>query len=203
MGSGLLYLSIVVLWGAVLVPMWLKRLTHNELGSIAKFNESMSLLGSVPQREIPIYQALTPTQIAAIRRRRTVLALSAVTFFGTAISIVTGIWLLMVVPAVLLFGFFVAAWRAINLNPDLVEQPKQKRLNVSRADLAAQAKQWEAAPTVIPNRVVGEKVDGFGSQEMLEMATSQVEAEQQEVVTEPEVLVQESEVAQDRKTATG
>ena len=38
---------------------------------------------------------------------------------------------------------------------------------------------------------------------MLEMATSQVEAEQQEVVTEPEVLVQESEVAQDRKTATG
>jgi hypothetical protein len=141
--------------------------------------------------------------MAAIRRRRTVLALSAVTFFGTAISIVTGIWLLMVAPAVLLFGFFAAAWRAINLNPDVVEQPKQKRLNVSRADLAAQAKQWEAAPTIIPNRVVGEKVDGFGSQEMLEMATSQVEAEQQEVVTEPEVLVQESEVAQDRKTATG
>ena len=50
--------------GCRLVPMWLKRLTNNELGSIAKFNESMSLLGSVPQREIPIYQALTPTQIA-------------------------------------------------------------------------------------------------------------------------------------------
>ena len=203
MGSGLLYLSIVVLWGAVLVPMWLKRLTHNELGSIARFNESMSLLGSVPQLEVPIYQAQTPTQIAAIRRRRTVLALSGVTFFGTAISIVTGIWLLMVTPAVLLFGFFVAAWRAINLNPNIVEQPKQKRLNVSQSDLALQAKQWEAAPTVIPSRVVGEKVDGFGSQEMLEMATSQVEAQLPEVVDEPEVSIDEPVVAQDRKTATG
>jgi len=202
-GSGLLYLSIVVLWGAVLVPMWLKRLTHNELGSIARFNESMSLLGSVPQLEVPIYQAQTPTQIAAIRRRRTVLALSGVTFFGTAISIVTGIWLLMVTPAVLLFGFFVAAWRAINLNPNIVEQPKQKRLNVSQSDLALQAKQWEAAPTVIPSRVVGEKADGFGSQEMLEMATSQVEAQLPEVVDEPEVSIDEPVVAQDRKTATG
>jgi hypothetical protein len=203
-GSGLLYLSIVVLWGAVLVPMWLKRLTHDELGSIAKFNQSMSLLSSVPQREVPTYQAQTPTQLAAARRRRTVLALSATTILGTALAIVTSIWILMFAPAILLFGFFVAAWRAISVQEvNSVKTVGRKRLNVSRTELAAQAKEWEAAPTVIPNRVVGERSTGYNAEQMLDLATSQIEAQNEVEVVAEELPIEIAEAAPDRKTAAG
>jgi hypothetical protein len=203
-GSGLLYLSIVVLWGAVLVPMWLKRLSHDELGSIAKFNQSMSLLSSVPQREVPTYQTQTPTQLAAARRRRTVLALSATTVLGTALAIVTNIWILMFAPAILLFGFFAAAWHAISAQEvKSVKSVGRKRLNVSRAELAVQAKEWEAAPTVIPNRVVGEKSIGFNAEQMLDMATTQAEAQNQVETAVEELPMDIVEAAPDRKTAAG
>jgi hypothetical protein len=203
-GSGLLYLSIVVLWGAVLVPMWLKRLSHDELGSIAKFNHSMSLLSSVPQREVPTYQVQTPTQLAAARRRRTVLALSATTVLGTALAIVTNIWILMVAPAILLFGFFAAAWRAISAQEiNTVKTVSRKRLTVSRTALASQAKEWEAAPTVIPNRVVGEKAAGFNAEQMLDLATTQVEAQSQVEAIAEELPIEIVEAAPDRKTAAG
>lgn len=153
--------------------MWLKRLTQNELGSIDKFNRSMSLLGAVPQRKVPTYQAQTPTQIAAGRRRRTVLALSSATVLGSAISIVTGIWFLMAVPAILLFSFFAVAWRAITTQETHLIQNSRPRLNVSRFELAAKAKEWSAAPTVIPNRVVGDSVPGLTGQQMLDLAAAQ------------------------------
>lgn len=173
MGSGLLYLSIVVLWAAVLVPMWLKRLTQNELGSIDKFNRSMSRLGTVPKLEVPTYRAMTPRQIAATRRRRTVLVLSAITVFGSVISIVTGLWLLMVLPATLLFGFFAIAWQAIikqEVQPQVVTK---QRLQVSRAELAAKAKEWNATPPVLPTRVTSETTSGLTSQQMLDLAAMQ------------------------------
>ena len=173
MGSGLLYLSIVVLWAAVLVPMWLKRLTQNELGSIARFNRSMSLLGAVPQREVPTYRAMTPAQLAAARRRRTVLILSAVTVFGSAVSIVTGFWLLMVIPATLLFSFFAIAWRAIKIQEVQTAPATRTRLNVSRSELAAKAKEWDATAPVIPNRVVTESGSGLTGQQMLDLAAAQ------------------------------
>ena len=173
MGSGLLYLSIVVLWAAVLVPMWLKRLTQNELGSIDKFNRSMSLLGTVPNREVPTYRAMTPAQLAAARRRRTVLILSAVTVFGSVVSIVTGLWVLMVMPAILLFSFFAIAWRAIKIQEVQTAPVTRARLNVSRAELAAQAKEWNATPPVIPNRVVSESSPGLTGQQMLDLAAAQ------------------------------
>lgn len=207
MGSGLLYLAIVILWGAVLVPMWLKRLTQDELGSIDKFNKSMSLLGSVPQLEVPTYRVQTPTQIAAARRRRTVMTLSGITVLGTAIAVVTGIWILMITPAFLLFGFFFAAWRTISKQTSQVTVPKQqKRLNVSRTQLAAQAKEWNAAPSVLPNRVVGERATGLTGQQMLDLAAAQVES----VAVEAETTIDEVAVSDqvinndiDQQSATG
>lgn len=207
MGSGLLYLAIVILWGAVLVPMWLKRLSQDELGSIDKFNKSMSLLGSVPQLEVPTFRDRTPTQIAAARRRRTVMTLSGTTVLGTAIAVVTGIWILMITPALLLFGFFFAAWRTISKQTNNVAVPAtQKRLNVSRAELAAQAKEWSAAPSVLPNRVVGEKATGLTGQQMVDLAAAQVNADEDEVNTSTdEVAVADQVIDEtiDQRTATG
>lgn len=133
----------------------------------------MHLLGSVPHRAVPTYRAQNAAEIAAVRRRRTVLALSGFTVLGTVLSAFTGLWLLMVTPALLLFGFFVAAWRAISTRVE-TELPKPtSRLNVSRSELAAKAKEWDASPTVLPNRLIGEKPVGLSAQQMVELATTQ------------------------------
>ncbi len=206
MGSGLLYLSIVVLWAAVLVPMWLKRLTQNELGSIDKFNRSMSLLGSVPQREVPTYRAMTPTQLAAARRRRTVLVLSAVTVFGSAVSIVTGFWLLMVIPATLLFSFFAIAWRAITVKEVQVVPAVRARLNVSRSELAAQAKEWHATAPVLPNRVVTDTAHGLTGQQMLDLAAAQTSTSSSANIEIQPQQVDETvavDIAPEQQSATG
>jgi len=186
-GSGLLYLSIVVLWGAVLVPMWLKHLTRDELGSVNKFNKSMTLLGSVPQIEVPTYRARTAAQVAAARRRRTVLILSAITVLGSAISIVTGLWFLMALPAILLFGFFVAAWRAVSRQVEVDSSSSANSSNISRAEQADKAKEWEATPTVLPNRVVGEKGSSSVGQSMVDLAAKQ--SEQQNVSVEEQTEI--------------
>gem|GEM_PF-1127060 len=186
-GSGLLYLSIVVLWGAVLVPTWLKHLTRDELGSVDKFNKSMTLLGSVPQIEVPTYRARTAAQVAAARRRRTVLILSAITVLGSAISIVTGLWFLMALPAILLFGFFVAAWRAVSRQVEVDSSSSANSSNISRAEQADKAKEWEATPTVIPNRVVGEKGSSSVGQSMVDLAAKQ--SEQQNVSVEEQTEI--------------
>lgn len=204
MGSGLLYLSIVVLWAAVLVPMWLKRLTQNELGSIDKFNRSMSRLGTVPKLEVPTYRAMTPGQIAATRRRRTVLVLSAITVLGSVISIVTGLWLLMVVPATLLFGFFAIAWQAIIKQEDQPKVATQPRLQVSRAELAAKAKEWNATPPVLPTRVTSETTSGLTSQQMLDLAAMQ-SATAEPVESQVDEVIEATEIteAPDKRSAAG
>ena len=186
-GSGLLYLSIVVLWGAVLVPMWLRHLTKNELGSVDKFNKSMTLLGSVPQIEVPTYRARTPSQVAEARRKKTVLILSATTVLGSAISIVTGLWFLMATPAILLIGFFVAAWRAVSRQIHVDELRTEFRSDASPAELVAQTKEWEASPTVLPNRVVGEKGSSSVGQNMVDLAAKQVEHVDESIDTQNEI----------------
>lgn len=167
--------------------MWLKHLTRDELGSVDKFNKSMTLLGSVPQIEVPTYRARTAAQVAAARRRRTVLILSAITVLGSAISIVTGLWFLMALPAILLFGFFVAAWRAVSRQVEVDSSSSANSSNISRAEQADKAKEWEATPTVIPNRVVGEKGSSSVGQSMVDLAAKQ--SEQQNVSVEEQTEI--------------
>ena len=97
MGSGVIYAVIVVLWAAVLVPMWLRR--HDEVTesrSVDRFQGAMRTLSRrqpggdrrevlVPRRNatraVPdgAAEQLTAAAQAAVRRRRTVLALAALT----------------------------------------------------------------------------------------------------------------------------
>lgn len=184
--------------------MWLKRLTQNELGSIDKFNRSMSRLGTVPKLEVPTYRAMTPGQIAAARRRRTVLVLSAITVFGSVISIVTGLWLLMVLPATLLFGFFAIAWQAITKQEVQPKVANQSRLQVSRAELAAKAKEWNATPPVLPTRVTSETTSGLTSQQMLDLAAMQ-SATAEPVESQVDEVSEATEIteAPDKRSAAG
>jgi hypothetical protein len=185
--------------------MWLKHLTKDELGSVDKFNRSMSRLGAVPQIEVPTYRAQTPAELAATRRRRTVLMLSALTVLGSAISIVTGLWLLMAIPATLLLIFFTAAWRAVsNQSRNQSTHTRIKERDSHLIDVA-QGKEWDVTPTVLPNRVLGEKGVGSVGQNMVELAAKQVEVRLEETVEQEDIELanEEDERQPNKKTAAG
>ena len=203
MGSGLIYLSIVVIWAAVLVPMWLKKITnHNEVNEVAAFNRSMAKLSSAPGKELPAYLGPTSTEIAAARRKRTVVTLSALTIIGSLASLLTGAWILMIAPTLLLAGFFIAAWKAVAQQSDLQSIKPKKRLDVSRIELAQKAKEWNPTSAALPNTVTGPRTAGWDSTAMLAQAKSQQEV----ASSSPEVAqipTETVEIEQPRRAAGG
>lgn len=66
--SALITLVIVVMWGVVLVPMWLRRQERsNELSSVSRFSGAMRVLS----RRVPVEQTrsvVMPSRPAAVRR---------------------------------------------------------------------------------------------------------------------------------------
>lgn len=70
--SALITLVIVVMWGVVLVPMWLRRQARsNELSSVSRFSGAMRVLS----RRVPIEETrsvVMPSRPAAVRRPVTV-----------------------------------------------------------------------------------------------------------------------------------
>lgn len=115
--TGLIYLVIIALWAAVLIPMWLRRHDQvSEVRSTTRFSTAMSSLGSPRSEEYMTTQRNTQTsrqaaaQARAAQRRTIVLgslsALLAVTLL-MAIGSMAPKWLPMLT-AVLVAGFVVA-----------------------------------------------------------------------------------------------
>jgi hypothetical protein len=105
--TGLIYVAIVALWAAVLIPMWLRRHDADEAHRLERHAEAMGTLARFRSGRIG---AGSPTQRAA-RRRRTILAtLIALTAFGgTAWWLeMVGVWAL-IAPAVVLGAFLLGA----------------------------------------------------------------------------------------------
>jgi hypothetical protein len=105
--TGLIYVAIVALWAAVLIPMWLRRHDADEAHRLERHAEAMGTLARFRSGRIG---AGSPTQRAA-RRRRTILAtLIALTAFGgTAWWLeMVGVWAL-IAPAVVLGVFLLGA----------------------------------------------------------------------------------------------
>ena len=105
--TGLIYVAIVALWAAVLIPMWLRRHDADEAHRLERHAEAMGTLARFRSGRIG---AGSPTQRAA-RRRRTILAtLIALTAFGgTAWWLeMVGVWALAA-PAVVLGAFLLGA----------------------------------------------------------------------------------------------
>jgi hypothetical protein len=134
---------------------------------------------------LPAYLGPTSTEIAAARRKRTVVTLSALTIIGSLASLLTGAWILMVAPTLLLAVFFIAAWKAVAQQSDLQSIKPKQRLDVSRIELAQKAKEWNPTSAVLPNTVTGPRTAGWDSAAMLAQAKSQ-----------QEVATSNSEVAQ-------
>jgi len=105
--TGLIYVAIVALWAAVLIPMWLRRHDADEAHRLERHAEAMGTLARFRSGRIG---AGSPTQRAA-RRRRTILAtLIALTAVGgTAWWLeMVGVWALAA-PAVVLGAFLLGA----------------------------------------------------------------------------------------------
>jgi len=115
--TGLIYLVIIALWAAVLIPMWLRRHDQvSEVRSTTRFSTAMRSLGTPSAEEDLAAQRATQTsrkaaaQASATQRRTIVLgslsALLAVTLL-MAIGSMAPKWLPMIMAA-LVAGFIVA-----------------------------------------------------------------------------------------------
>ena len=107
--TGLIYVAIVALWAAVLIPMWLRRHDDGEAHRLERHQEAMGILARFRNGGTADW---TPARRAA-RRRRTILAtLLAVTVTGAAAWVlqVAGAWV-VIVPGLVLLAFVAsAAW---------------------------------------------------------------------------------------------
>ena len=105
--TGLIYVAIVALWAAVLVPMWLRRHDDDEAHRLERHQEALGTLARF--RSGGSSQA--PSAQRAARRRRAILAtLVAVTVTGLAAWVlqVAGAWV-VIVPGVVLVAFVASA----------------------------------------------------------------------------------------------
>ncbi len=157
MGGGVIYAVIVVLWAAVLVPMWLRR--HDEVTesrSVDRFQGAMRTLSRrepdgdrrevlVPRRSssraLPDGAAdqLTLAARAAVRRRRIVLGLAVVTVLLAVLARVRAIpmWA-VVLPFLLLVGYLATVSLA-------TRRARSRELAARRARAAAQRRERRAA----------------------------------------------------------
>jgi len=140
--TGLVYVAIVALWAAVLIPMWLRRHDDDQARRLDRHRSAMGTLASFSAPQ-------TAAARAAARRRRTLLAVLAV----PAILGVGG-WLLGVVPTTLM---------AVGVIPVVVYAPLAglaARRGAERAaaavpivapeDIAEEALSAEAVPAAMP-----------------------------------------------------
>lgn len=148
--SGLIYAVIVGLWAVVLVPMWLRR--HDEASesrSVDRFEGAMRTLsrrsGSADRREVLVPRraavALRPDGVpaqdaralAAVRRRRTSLALLGLLLVTVGLGMlgVLPIWL-VAVPLLLVVGF---GWQS-----HVATQRAAARATAARRARAAQSR---------------------------------------------------------------
>ncbi len=149
--SGLIYATIVVLWAAVLVPMWLRR--HDsvvETRSVDRFQGAMRTLSRrVPagdQREVLVprrgethavpdgaFEPPTPASLAASRRRRVgliMLALAVVVGGLVALHVVP-LWA-PAVPVLLLLAFLLRARVSAHRVRDRELADRRRRATESR-----------------------------------------------------------------------
>ncbi len=105
--TGLIYVAIVGLWAAVLIPMWLRRHDDDEAQRAERHQEAMGTLARF-RGEKSRYG--TPTRRAARRRRTILVTLIALTIAGGAAWLlqVTGPWA-VITPMVFLVGFLITA----------------------------------------------------------------------------------------------
>jgi len=162
-GSGVIYAAIVVLWAVVLVPLWLRR--HDEVTetrSVDRFQGAMRTLsrrdaGGVDSRAVVVprryatrtvpdgaAEQISAVQRAAVRRRRIVLTLAALTLLLVVLVRLhkAPLWMSLL-PFVLLVGFLASASLSRR-------RARARELAVRRARATAvRRERWAAAERVL------------------------------------------------------
>ncbi len=164
-GAAFIYAAIVGMWALVLIPMWLRRhdeqkstksadrfakamgtLRRNDTGALAPgAREVLMPRRPTSTRETQVVvsgdaESLSPSGLAAQRRRRVLLGLVGLLFVTTVVVLlgVAPVWLI-VLPFVLVGAFLVAARRQVALAADLARR-RERRATLAEAARVADAR---------------------------------------------------------------
>jgi hypothetical protein len=138
--TGLIYVAIVALWAAVLVPMWLRRHDDDEAHRLERHQEALGTLARFRSGN----SSQAPPAKRAARRRRVILAtLVAVTVTGAAAWVlqVAGAWVVLV-PGLTLLAFVAsAAFATRSMTRPAASTTRRTRDTAARVDLEQHAEQ--------------------------------------------------------------
>ena len=184
MGSGLIYLAIVIVWAAILIPMFLRgRDAALEDRSVERFDHAMSILSQQEEAELPQVpvQAQVPAQPSrrqevtahvaerparqartsrprpslARRRARTLITLLALTVVFALLSLTPFVPLWAPLPFVVLLGSFV-----VHLRNQAVRQQRGRQSRGTEASESADPSKAESpqpAQDSSPERAAAEE----------------------------------------------
>ena len=145
--TGLIYVAIVALWAAVLIPMWLRRHDHDEAHRLQRHQEAMGILQRFGAGETA---PLTPARRAARRRQLILASLVGLFVIGAASWWLgsTGVWSL-VLPGLALGAFVLmaVATRRIAMGQVTAREAERSRQQ-HRAARAARREQRPPVETV-------------------------------------------------------
>lgn len=148
--TGLLYLIVIAMWGAVLVPIWLKN--HDR----AKVEKSVREPSVAPEAKWhwAKREVLDAKQQAYVRRRRVLMTLISLVI-GTIVMSASGNLspILALPPVLLLAGFVITATRvahAAKLKPAVKAQSRQTSAAAMVSGVASQAVETATISTQVP-----------------------------------------------------
>lgn len=127
--TGLIYVAIVALWAAVLIPMWLRRHDAGEAHRLERHQEAMGILARF--RNGGTIEG-TPARRAARRRRAIVATLVAVTVTGAVAWVlqVAGAWAVILPGSALLVFVGSAAWATRTASRPALERSARRSVSV-------------------------------------------------------------------------
>lgn len=149
--TGLLYLIVIAMWGAVLVPIWLKN--HDRVKVENSLRETS--VAPDPKWHWAKREVLDAKQQAYVRRRRVLMTLLSLVI-GTAVMSASGNLspIFAIPPVLLLAGFIFAATRVANAakaKPAMNTQSRQAPVAAKVAGAVAQTNAAAVLAQVEPN----------------------------------------------------
>jgi len=171
--TGLLYLIVVVMWAAVLVPIWLK--SHDR----AQVEKGLREEGEFPQKwRWQQRDPISPRQRAFVRRRRVAMTLFTalvVTVVLSATGRISIYWVAL--PTILIIGFTAVAARNAKNAPRRMQQLETQDETVPRTQAAVPdhrteivsltetvtetRRTWQPVETPLPSYVLADKATAY------------------------------------------
>lgn len=142
--TGLIYVAIVALWAAVLIPMWLRRHDDDQARRIERHRVAMGTLAKIADEgEV--------AQGAAARRRRVIVAAAA-----TVGALATAAWVAGLLPGILTLVLWIPLLAF--LPAAVIAERRAARLAAERALDERRVRRADRASRVVSDRLRDEQV---------------------------------------------